>query len=37
VPQTEVEVASRDRLLHGIGMTFKLIADRSADEVGALE
>ena len=36
LPQTKIELASRHRLLHRIGVTIELGADRCPDEVGAV-
>ena len=36
VAQTKVEVASRNRLLHGVRVTVELVANRRSDEVGAI-
>ena len=35
-PEAEFERAPRDRLLDGIGVASELVADRGADEVGAI-
>ena len=34
LPQAKIELASRDGLLHRIGVTIELRADRRSDEVG---
>ena len=36
LPQTKIELASRNGLLHRIGVTIELSADRRSDEVGAI-
>ncbi len=36
MPQTKIELASRDGLLHRIGVTIELGSDRRTDEVGTI-